>query len=68
VPGAVDLRVYSVDGREVARLAQGPRPAGEQWVAWDGRGSDGRAVAPGLYWARLIHGHDRATLRLVRLE
>src|SRR5690606_25403792 len=43
-PGAVRLTVYDVLGREVARLVDGPLPAGPQAVRLATRG-----LAPGLY-------------------
>jgi hypothetical protein len=51
-PGAVDLRVFSVDGREVANLARGVWSAGSHEVAWSGRDSRGAFTASGVYFVR----------------
>ena len=48
VPGTVDLSVFDVLGRRVARLDAGPRAAGDHAVTWGASG-----VAPGLYVVRL---------------
>ncbi len=52
---AVRLGVYDVQGRLVARLAEGARDAGEHQVMWDGRDHDGRPLAAGVYFVRLEH-------------
>ncbi|HPF71327.1 MAG TPA: FlgD immunoglobulin-like domain containing protein, partial [Candidatus Krumholzibacteria bacterium] len=52
-PGRVDLAIYDIRGMLVRRLLQGDLPAGPQDVAWDGADQRGRAVASGLYLARL---------------
>ena len=65
---SVDLRVFSVDGREVRTLVSGPRPAGPQSATWDGRDARGTRAAAGVYFARLqVAGHVLAR-RLVRLD
>lgn len=49
----IQLTVYDVTGREVARLADGERSAGTHRVSWDGANRDGAAVASGVYFYRL---------------
>src|SRR5262245_57631510 len=50
-PGDVParLRVLDVTGREVARLPDAVARSGLSRVFWDGRGSHGERLAPGLY-------------------
>jgi len=48
----VRLSVIDIQGREVARLENGSRPAGEHSLVWNAR-SGGRSVAAGLYLVRL---------------
>jgi YVTN family beta-propeller protein len=68
-PGAVDLRVFDVSGREVRALARGERfPAGLQRLHWDGRAADGRAVSAGVYYARLRLAGREWTKTLVRVR
>ncbi|MBD3404222.1 T9SS type A sorting domain-containing protein, partial [candidate division GN15 bacterium] len=50
----VSLTVYNVLGRTVRVLVNDSRPAGEYEVVWDGRGDDGRSVASGVYFYRLV--------------
>ena len=54
LPRAAQVRMSLLDvqGREVARLADGPYPAGRHDLKWNGRGAGG-AVSSGLYFVRL---------------
>lgn len=46
----VALRVYGVDGRLIANLIDGERPAGHHVVPWDGRDLGGQRVPSGVYF------------------
>jgi hypothetical protein len=59
----VRLSVLDVAGRRVQLLVEGPAPAGVTAVAWDGRDSLGRRVAPGVYFFRLESGTDVRTVK-----
>jgi tetratricopeptide (TPR) repeat protein len=62
------LCVYGVDGRRVATLFDGLRPAGRQSVTWSGGDDRGRLVPAGIYFAVLdLEGEKRAA-RVVRLR
>ena len=63
----VRLTVCDVAGRRVRELLDGPLPAGEQVIAWDGRGDDGERVRPGAYFAVLREGGHALTRRMVLL-
>ncbi|MFO7608390.1 MAG: FG-GAP-like repeat-containing protein, partial [Candidatus Krumholzibacteriia bacterium] len=52
-PGAVEIAVYSLDGRRVAVLVAGPLAAGRHEAVWDGRDSAGRRAASGGYLIRM---------------
>jgi hypothetical protein len=52
--GHVELRVFDVQGRLVRTLIDGQRPAGDNEVRWDGRDHDGRQLASGTYFGRLL--------------
>ena len=52
-PQHIQLSVYDLRGRLVARLADGVRPEGRQTVVWDGRDLSGQPVAAGVYQYRL---------------
>lgn len=66
--GPVQLDLHALDGRRVRRLASGVRPAGLHTLRWDGRGEDGRRVAPGVYFAKLTTGSGGDAARIVVLE
>ena len=65
--GAVQLRVFDVNGRIVCRLADGAREAGQYHVAWDGRTDGGERVSPGVYFLDFRAAEYHATRRIVHL-
>jgi hypothetical protein len=67
-PAAVDLRVFSVDGREVAHLARGVWSAGSHELAWSGRDSRGALTASGVYFVRFATEDAVETRRVVRFR
>ncbi len=52
-PGTARVAVYDVLGRQVKVLADGPAPAGERTLAWDGRSDTGERLSAGVYVLRL---------------
>jgi hypothetical protein len=64
-PGAVAISIYGVLGRKVRTLAAGALPAGENELAWDGRGDDGRPAAGGAYVAVIRSGGREVTRTLL---
>ncbi len=66
--GAADLALYDITGRRVATLANGALSAGAHVLAWDGRGSNGARLAPGVYLARLATAGGERTRRLTLLQ
>src|SRR5262249_46776364 len=67
-PARVDLRLYDLRGREVARLATGAWPAGEHAAAWSGRDKAGEMAGAGVYFMRLEANGEVATRRFVMLR
>jgi len=63
--GHVTLAVYDVNGRLVRNLAASRLEAGQHEVVWDGRDSNGREVASGVYMARLTAPQGVLTRRMV---
>jgi predicted MPP superfamily phosphohydrolase len=59
--GWVDLGVYDVSGRLVARVSEGRYAAGYHEVAW----KTGGVVPPGVYFVRLDFGPAAATRKIV---
>ena len=60
------LEIYDAAGRMRATLVRGALGTGLYRIGWDGKDDAGRAVAPGVYFARLAHGGAQvATARFV---
>lgn len=66
--GPVTLRLFDAGGRLVRTLLDGPRDAGEQFVAWDATGDDGGRVAAGVYFARFEAAGSIVTKRVTVLH
>lgn len=63
--GRVRLAIHDLAGRLVRVAASGRLDAGAHAVGWDGRDASGRAVPPGLYFARLEAAGRGAVARLL---
>jgi hypothetical protein len=69
VPGAVDLRVYDMLGRQVRDLARKQvYVAGHHEIIWDGKDDDGNAVATGAYWYRMTVPSFHAARKMMVLK
>jgi hypothetical protein len=64
----VQLKIYSVAGRLVRTLVDGPLPAGPQEVVWDGTDPRQQAVASGVYFYLLETASFRAQNKLVLIK
>ncbi len=62
------LRVHSLDGRLVATLVDRVQDPGSYAVTWNGRGTDGSAVASGVYFVELRYGGETGTRKLTLLK
>ena len=60
-PRPVILGVYSLTGHRVALISDAATTAGRQTYHWDGRDSQGRPVAPGIYILRVTAKGDALT-------
>ena len=67
IPKDVDVRleVFDVRGRLVRSLVDRALPAGRYDIGWDGRDSQGRRVASGVYYYRIEAGQWSATKSMV---
>lgn len=67
--GPVRLDILDHAGRRLRRLLAGDwRAAGAQAVVWDGRDEQGRALASGVYLARLASAGQQRSQKLVLLK
>jgi hypothetical protein len=64
-PGEVRLDIYDAAGRRVRTLTDGHWPVGHHEIRWDGRDSDGRAVASGMYLYQLEAGGAAVSRKMV---
>jgi hypothetical protein len=62
---SVELAVFDLVGRRLARPATGVRPAGHHEVRWRAEDDHGVPLAPGLYFVRFRAAGLSATRRLV---
>jgi len=62
------LRVFSVDGRQVARVDTGTLPAGRNTIPWAGRDAHGRRLPAGLYLYRLESGGEMRAGKILLLH
>ena len=59
----VSLSVFDVNGREVAKLVEGFKPAGIHIVEWNAEG-----MSSGIYFARLTSGSNIQTQKMVLMK
>ncbi len=64
----IELSIYNVLGQLVRSFAPEILPAGTFSVEWDGASDDGRALASGIYFYRLISPDFVATRKMVLLK
>ncbi len=64
----VRIGVYSVGGRLVRHLHDGPVDRGKHETTWDGRDADGREAASGVYFIRADFGPHALERKLVVLR
>jgi hypothetical protein len=62
------VAVYSVSGRLVRVLHDGPAPSTTGSLVWFGDDTEGRTVASGVYFVRASFGDDEITRKLVVLR
>lgn len=61
----VTIKIYDLLGREVKTLVQGPAPAGEHFIQWNGADAQGSPVPTGIYFYRLEAGAFAQTRKLI---
>ena len=64
----VDLTIYNVLGQPMRQVWNGPLPAGEHELMWDGRDAQGHLAATGVYVYRLQVDGQTRTRKMVKLE
>jgi hypothetical protein len=65
VDGPVSVALIDTAGRIVRRLLDGPHPAGEYSLKWDGRDDAGRELPAGVYFTHVTTNDGTTTGRVV---
>jgi flagellar hook assembly protein FlgD len=66
--GEVEVRVFDVSGRHLRTLVDGRRLAGRHVIEWNGHGSPGTEIKPGIYFVRVKYGDSTRALKLLHLR
>lgn len=66
--GRARVTLYDASGRRVRGLVDGVLSGGSHAVRWDARDDRGRAVASGIYFARLEAGERRVDSKVVLIR
>ena len=66
--GPVRLEVFNIVGQQVRTLVDAYQSAGFYQVVWDARDAGGKAVAAGVYIARLHYPSGKAVRRMLYLK
>jgi hypothetical protein len=64
----VSLKVYTVGGRLVREIYDGPLSRGDHLFTWDGRGLGGSPVASGVYFYELRADEEIATGKVLAIK
>ena len=68
VAGNVSLKVYDLNGREVATLVDGHMDQGSHNVGWNGRDAMNKPVSAGLYIYAMTSGGSTITKKMVLMK
>ncbi len=67
-PGHVNITVYNILGQKVRSLVDGHQEPGHKSVNWDGKDSEGREVASGIYFYKIKARRFEKTKKMVLLK
>lgn len=67
-PALVSLKLYNLKGQMVKELLSERKTAGLHKLAFDGKDQHGKALASGIYFARLQAGLQRETGKLILMK
>ena len=66
--GLVDAAVFDARGHRIRTLVGETRPAGQYTTVWDGKDSNGRQAATGVYFIRLRSGSYSAVRKMLLVK
>jgi hypothetical protein len=64
----VTLKIYNIQGQEIATLVNANHPAGKYSVTWNGKDRFGRPVASGTYIYQITAGKYRESRQMVLMK
>ena len=64
----VELQVYDISGRQVARIDSGYRSAGTHTISWNARDDKGRQIASDIYLLHIQAGNYSKTIKMMYLK
>jgi len=64
----VTLQVFDIKGRLISELVNGEQAAGPQNIFWNGKTSEGKRVASGIYLYRLVAGDFSQTNKMLLVK
>ena len=67
-PSYVEIKVYSIIGREIATLVGDQKSAGTHIVEWNGKNGSGEHVPSGLYLYRIKAGNNEKTNKMLLIK
>ena len=67
-PGHLSIKLYTVTGRLVLTLFEGDATAGKGSIDWDGRNTEGSAVASGVYVVRAVGPGLNTTQKIIVIK
>ena len=66
--GYVEITIYNASGGKAVTIHDGPHPAGDHIVSWDGRDSSGETSPTGIYICKLVAGPHHKTIRMILMK
>ena len=66
--GPVTITIYNLLGQEVKTLVNDTKPAGSYQVRWNGDDREGRMMATGIYFYRLVSNQLTETKKMILLR
>jgi hypothetical protein len=64
----VTAEIFNMNGNKVKRLFSKIHPGGRYQAVWDGTGTNGSPVAPGVYYCRMQVGDQVSTVKIVLIR
>jgi hypothetical protein len=64
----LELSIYSIDGRRIVTLHDGPVTPGLYNIPWNGRGAEGTLIGSGVYFARLRSAASSQTIKILKTQ